>query len=78
MVVVTFSGVPRVGGRVMGGRTAWIFAVTKVSLTREVRMELFPTLSSPQMHIRTGLSLAAFILCTCELHTGGHGPCYER
>lgn len=57
MVVVTFSGVPKVGGSVMGGRTDWILAVTKVSLTSEVRRELLPTLSSPQMHIRTALSL---------------------
>ena len=54
MVVVTFSGVPRVGGRVMGGRTGWRGVVTKVSLTRLVRREDLPTSSSPQIHIRTG------------------------
>ena len=53
MMVVTLSGVPRVGGSVTCGRTGWILVVTKTSLTSEVMMELLPTPSSPQMHIRT-------------------------
>ena len=53
MVVLTFSGVPSEGGRVIGGRTCWILDVTNESLTRDVRRELLPTDSSPQMHIRT-------------------------
>jgi hypothetical protein len=53
MVVVTLSGVPSVGGSVTCGRTGWILAVTKTSLTREVMMELLPTPSSPQRHMRT-------------------------
>ena len=53
MVVVTFSGVPRLGGRVMGGSTGCRREVTKVSLTREVSSELFPTDSSPHIAIRT-------------------------
>ncbi len=53
MVVVTFSGVPRVGGMVICGRTAWILLLTKVSFTREViRLDL-PQPSSPQTHILT-------------------------
>lgn len=53
MMVVTLSGVPSVGGSVTCGRTGWILAVTKTSLTREVIIELFPTPSSPHTHIRT-------------------------
>jgi len=49
MEVVTLS----VGGSVTCGRTGWIFAVTKVSLTRDVMMELLPTPSSPHTQIRT-------------------------
>ena len=59
MVVVTFSGVPSVGGRVMGGRTGWRGVVTKVSLMRLVRREDLPTSSSPHMHIRTGEGLVS-------------------
>jgi hypothetical protein len=74
MVVVTLSGVPSVGGSVTCGRTGWIFAVTKTSLTREVMMELLPTPSSPHRHIRT--------VGPCQLggsggvtpHTGRHSP----
>jgi len=36
MVVVTLSGVPKLGGNEMEGRTDWIFVVTKTSLTRDV------------------------------------------
>ena len=53
MVVVTLSGVPSVGGSVTWGRTGWIFAVTNVSLTSDVMMELLPTPSSPHTQIRT-------------------------
>lgn len=53
MVVVTLSGVPRVGGSVTWGRTGCILAVTKTSLTRDVIIELLPTPSSPQTQIRT-------------------------
>lgn len=54
MVVVTLSGVASVGGMVTWGRTGWILAVTKTSLTSDVMMELLPTPSSPQTQIRTG------------------------
>ena len=60
MVVVTFSGVPRVGGRVMGGRTGCRGVVTKVSLMRLVRREDLPTSSSPQMHIRTWMVVSVW------------------
>ena len=53
MVVLTFSGVPSVGGMVIGGRTGVIFELTKLSFTKEVSNELLPTDSSPQTHIRT-------------------------
>src|SRR5690349_11278042 len=53
MVVVTLSGVPSEGGSVTCGRTGWILAVTKTSLTRDVMMELLPTPSSPHTQIRT-------------------------
>jgi hypothetical protein len=42
MVVVTFSGVPMLGGIVIWGRTDWILLVTKTSLTREVMRLDFP------------------------------------
>lgn len=51
-MVVTFSGVPRVGGIVMGGRTAWMLVV-KVSRTRLLSRLDLPTLSSPTRHTRT-------------------------
>ena len=57
MMVVTLSGVPRVGGSVTCGRTGCILAVTKTSLTRDVMMELLPTPSSPQTQIRTAVVL---------------------
>ena len=55
IVVVTFSWYERseVGGKVIGGSIGWIFDVTKVSFTSEVKRELLPTDSSPQIHIRT-------------------------
>ena len=53
-VVVTFSGVPGLGGIVMGGRTDMTFDETKLSRTKEAMMELFPTSGSPQTHICTG------------------------
>lgn len=53
MVVVTFSGVPMLGGMVIRGRTAWILLVIKVSLTSEVIKLDLPAPSSPQTHIRT-------------------------
>lgn len=52
-VVVQLSGVPRVGGRVIAGRVGGSLVVTKVSLTRLVRRLDLPTLSSPQMEMRT-------------------------
>lgn len=54
MTVVTFSGVPRVGGRVIVGRMGWILWVVKVSFTREVMREDLPVPSSPQTQMRTG------------------------
>ena len=53
MTVVTFSGVPIVGGIVICGNVGWILLVTKVSLTSEVMRLDFPDPSSPQMHTRT-------------------------
>lgn len=53
MVVVTFSGVPMLGGMVIWGRTDWILFVTKTSLTSEVMRLDFPVASSPQTHILT-------------------------
>ena len=53
MVVVTFSGVPMLGGIVIWGRTDWILLVTKTSLTREVIRLDFPVPSSPQTQMRT-------------------------
>lgn len=47
MVVDTLSGVPRVGGRVIGGNTACILVVMKASLTNDVSNELLPVASSP-------------------------------
>lgn len=61
MVVVTFSGVPMVGGRVMGGSTAWILFATNTSLTREaIRLDL-PEPSSPHTQIRTGRAKAELV-----------------
>jgi hypothetical protein len=79
MVVVTLSGVPSVGGRVTCGRTGWILAVTKTSLTRDVMMELLPTPSSPQRHIRTvRVSGRRRVIGRGTPHTGRHFPaaCY--
>ena len=52
-VVVTFSGVPMLGGMVICGRRGWILVVTKASLTRPVIRLDFPTPSSPQTQMRT-------------------------
>lgn len=57
IVVVTFSGVAKVGGIVMGGRTDCNGADTKVSRTRLVSKEDLPTPSSPHMQIRTDMLL---------------------
>ena len=65
MTVVTFSGVPMLGGRLMVGRIGWILWVVKVSLMRDVMSEDLPTPSSPQTTMRTG------VLC-CQL-----GACSE-
>lgn len=54
MVVDTLSGVPRVGGKVIGGNTACILVVMKASLTNDVSNELFPVALSPTMQIQTG------------------------
>lgn len=56
IVVVTFSGVPILGGIVICGRTDCILLVTKTSLTKEVMRLDFPVPSSPQTHIRTEAS----------------------
>jgi hypothetical protein len=53
IVVVTFSGVPSVGGIVICGRTGWILLLTKVSFTRHVMRLDLPLPSSPQTQIRT-------------------------
>ncbi len=53
MVVVTFSGVPMVGGMVTCGSTDWILLATKTSLTSEAIREDLPVPSSPQTQIRT-------------------------
>jgi hypothetical protein len=53
MTVVTFSGVPSVGGRVMVGRTGWILCAMNVSFMREVMREDLPAPSSPQTTMRT-------------------------
>lgn len=53
MVVVTFSGLPLVGGMVTWGRTDWILLATKTSLTSEAIRLDFPVPSSPQTQIRT-------------------------
>lgn len=53
MVVDTLSGVPRVGGKVIGGNTACILVVMKASLTNDVSNELFPVALSPTMQIQT-------------------------
>ena len=42
------------GGRVIAGRVGGSLVVTKVSLIRLVMSADFPTLSSPQMEMRTG------------------------
>lgn len=59
MVVVTFSGVPMLGGIVIWGRVGWILVVTKTSLTRDAMMELFPTSASPHTHMRTVFMVSA-------------------
>lgn len=76
MVVVTFSGVPRLGGRVIGGSTGWILEVTKVSLTSEVRRDDLPTDSSPHIAIRTMQSQQLPILARLWIchHTCSHDP----
>lgn len=56
MVVVTFSGVPMVGGMVICGRTVWILLATKTSLTREAMRLDFPVPSSPHTQMRTARS----------------------
>lgn len=53
VVVVTFSGVPIVGGIVIWGRIGWILFVTKTPLTSEVIKLDLPVPSSPQTQIRT-------------------------
>ena len=53
MVVVTFSGVPMLGGMVICGRTGWILLVTNWSLTSEAMRLDLPVLSSPQTQMRT-------------------------
>lgn len=53
MVVVTFSGVPILGGMVIWGRTDWILFVTKTSFTKEVIRLDFPAPSSPHTQMRT-------------------------
>lgn len=72
MVVVTLSGVASVGGMVTWGRTGWIFAVTKTSLTSDVTMELLPTPSSPQTQIRTGGCQLPIGGARTRTRTGGH------
>ena len=54
MVVVTWSGVLREGGRVMEGKTGCTGDVGGVSLIRAEMRELLPVASSPTTHIRTG------------------------
>lgn len=76
VVVVTFSGVPMVGGIVICGRTDWILFVTKTPLTREVMRLDFPVPSSPQTQIRTAachawlghIHFSRFIVCFHGLH----------
>jgi hypothetical protein len=55
MVVVTFSGVPMVGGMVTWGRTDWILLETKTSLTSEAIWLDLPVPSSPQTQILTAV-----------------------
>lgn len=74
MVVVTFSGVPKVGGRVMGGRVAWILPVTNVSLTSDVSSDDLPTASSPQMQMRTGQYRSQSGLSSGQCGGGGELP----
>lgn len=58
MVVVTFSGVPMLGGMVIWGRTGWILFVTNTSFTRLViRLDL-PVPSSPHRHMRTSIDVS--------------------
>ena len=64
MVVVTFSGVPMLGGMVVCGRTGWILVVTKTSLTREATKLDFPTDSSPQTQILTEADLVSYVSWT--------------
>ena len=73
MVVVTFSGVPSVGGSVIGGSTAEILLAMKVSLMRDVRSEDLPTLSSPTIAMRTICALDD-VNVPRRGRTGSHGP----
>lgn len=52
-VVVTFSGVPMLGGMVICGRTDWILLLMNWSLTSEAMRLDFPVPSSPQTQMRT-------------------------
>jgi len=53
IVVVTFSGVPILGGILIWGRQGVILFATKVSLINEVMRLDFPVPSSPQTQMRT-------------------------
>lgn len=59
--MVTFSGVPIVGGMVICGRTGWILFVTNTPLTREVIKLDLPVPSSPQTQMRTSPTLVGFM-----------------
>ena len=62
MVVVTFSGVPILGGIVICGRTDWILLVTNVSFTRLVMRLDLPVPSSPHRQMRTIKEVSSMIL----------------
>lgn len=71
MVVVTFSGVPILGGMVIWGRTGWILFVTKTSFTKLVMRLDFPVPSSPHKHMRTTAHVSGSIASWSNLPHGG-------
>ena len=77
IVVVTFSGVPMLGGIVICGNTDWILFVTKTSFTSDVTRLDLPVPSSPQTHIRTSerqMHLGNGHRSQKSVNTRGHAP----
>lgn len=72
MVVVTFSGVPMLGGIVICGSTGWILLFMNWSLTSEAMRLDLPVPSSPQTHIRTD-SLMPVSFCDALAAAARHG-----